>query len=220
MIIAVVSPEAPAEVDKYFSPFYKGDEVEVIDGLAHQNEFKLITKPEKIDEEGGGEQSHLFYGFVKEIDKNDVPAVQALSLLLKDDIIFDIREKQGMAYRMSAGIDIVKDKALFYIQMSTRPENTDKLLPQFPGFFSPSFSGKITAEDLERSVNMYLGRMMFRRLSSINQAYYLSYSLYYDGNIKEDQRMLDALKSVTLNEVKSAAEKYLKVENPVQVVVR
>ena len=220
MIIAVVSPEPPAEVNKYFSPFYKGDQVEVIEGLAHQKEFKAITQPEKIDEEGGGEQSHLFYGFVKEVDKQDVPAVQALSLLLKDEIIFDIREKQGMAYRMSAGIDIVKDKALFYIRMSTRPENTDKLVPQFPDFFQPSFADKITAEDLERSVNMYLGRMMFRRLSSINQAYYLSYSYYYDGDINEDQRMLDALKNVTLSEVKSAAVKYLKVDNPVQVVVR
>jgi predicted Zn-dependent peptidase len=62
--------------------------------------------------------------------------------------------------------------------------------------------------------------MMFRRLSSINQAYYLSYSLYYDGDINEDKKQLDALKNITVDEVKAAAEKYLDVENPVQVVVR
>lgn len=220
MIISVVSPSDPAAVNGYFSSFSKDDQVEVIDGLAQQKGFKTVTQSETIDQEGGGEQSHLFYGFIKEIDKNDVPAVQALSLLLKDDIIFDIREKQGMAYRMSAGIDIIKDKALFYIRMSTRPENTDKLVPQFPNFFKQEFAEKVNEKDLERSVNMYLGRMMFRRLSSINQAYYLSYSYYFDGDIHDDEKMLNDLKNVTVDEVKKAAEKYLVIENPVQVVIR
>jgi predicted Zn-dependent peptidase len=67
---------------------------------------------------------------------------------------------------------------------------------------------------------MYLGRMMFRRLSSINQAYYLSYSLYFDGDIREDEKMLNDLKNVTVDDVKKAAEKYLIIENPVQVVFR
>jgi len=32
--------------------------------------------------------------------------------------------------------------------------------------------------------------------------------------------MLDALKKVTLDDVKRAVEKYLKVENPIEVIVR
>ena len=67
---------------------------------------------------------------------------------------------------------------------------------------------------------MYLGRMMFRRLSSINQAYYLAHSYYFDGDIYADGEMLDALKKVTLNDVKRVAEKYLQVSNPVEVIVR
>ena len=46
--------------------------------------------------------------------------------------------------------------------------------------------------DLEKSVNMYLGRMMFRRLSSINQAYYLGHSYYFYQDIHYDQKFLDA----------------------------
>ena len=66
---------------------------------------------------------------------------------------------------------------------------------------------------------MYLGRMMFRRLSSINQGFYLGKSLYFEGDLNYDQKELDALKAVTFDDVKRVSETYLKVENPVSVMV-
>ena len=161
-----------------------------------------------------------FNGISQRIESKDTTALQALSLILSDKIVFDIREKQGMAYRMSAGINMVKDKAMFYINMGTRPQNVDKLLPQFPDFFKTEMVESITDDELEKSINMYLGRMMFRRLSSINQAYYLAHSLYFDGDINYDQNFLKLLKNITVNDVKTVAQKYMKIENPVSVIVR
>ena len=67
---------------------------------------------------------------------------------------------------------------------------------------------------------MYLGRMMFRRLSSINRAYYLGHSLYFYNDINYDTKFLDALKKADVDAVKAAAKKYLKAVNPVLVVFR
>ncbi len=142
-----------------------------------------------------------------------------MSLLLRDKIVFDVREKQGMAYRMGAGIKIIKDKALFYINMSTRPDNVEKLIPQFPRFFTTDFAESITEEELSKAINMYLGRMMFRHLSSINQGYYLGHSYYFYNDMNAEAKALDDLKNVSLEKVKEAAGKYLKVDNPVQVIV-
>ena len=50
-----------------------------------------------------------------------------MSLILSENIVFDIREKQGLAYHMKAGIEIVNDRALFFINQGTRPENVNKL---------------------------------------------------------------------------------------------
>ncbi|MCW8850126.1 MAG: insulinase family protein, partial [Melioribacteraceae bacterium] len=177
MIISVVSPSSKEDIEKYFSTFTKSTKSE--NGTGFIKGYKNISDAVKIEETGGGEQSYLYYGFPKDVKENDIPALQVLSLLLADEIIFDIREKQGMAYRMSAGIDIIKNKAMFYINMGTRPENVDVLIPQFSNFFTRNFSEKITATGIKKSVNMYLGRMMFRRLSSINQAYYLGESKYF-----------------------------------------
>ncbi len=220
MIISVVSPESPENIEKYFNNFSSPDSTQLFSGSGYYKKFKSITHPVKIDTNGGGEQAYLYFGFQKEIQQKEKPSILALSLLLRNDLIFNIREKQGLAYRMGAGVKIIGNKAMFYINMGTRPENVKKLIPQFPKLFPPEFADSITSDKLKKAVNMYLGRMMFRRLSSINQAYYLAHSLYFFNDINYDNKFLTALKNVTLKEVKAVAKKYLKVENPVEIYIR
>jgi predicted Zn-dependent peptidase len=146
--------------------------------------------------------------------------LQALSLVLADDIIFDIREKQGMAYGMSAGVEVIRDKALFFINQGTRPQNIEKLVPQYPKFFLIAALDSLTQEKLEKSINMYLGRMMFRRLSSINQAFYLGNSIYFFNDYNYDKVFLEQLKNVKLADVKNTAKKYMSGTNPLLLVVK
>ncbi len=218
VIISVSSPEKPENINKLFNGFYTGplkDEPE-----AWEPSFKMREKPVKIEKNGKGNRSYLFWGFTKEITREDKTALQALSLYLSDRIVFDIREKRGMAYRMSAGIKLKKDSALFFINMGTRPGNVDKIVPVFPDFFTKSGVNKLSEKELKRLVNMYLGRMKFRRLSSINRAYYLSRSLYFDKDISSDSKFLSELKNIKLEDVKRVAKKYLNVENPVTIIIR
>jgi len=180
----------------------------------------LRDKPVTIEKPGGGERSYIFWGFITQIDPKDAPALQALSLILAEEIIFDIREKQGMAYNMSAGIEVVKDKALFYVSQGTRPQNIDKLSPQYPKFFRMAVLDSLTQDQVEKSINMYLGRMMFRRLSSINQAFYLGSSLYFKNDFNYDKQFLDEFKNIKLAYVINVAKKYMNAKNPMSLIVR
>jgi len=221
MIISVVSPAPAEEINHLFSNFTSHmKNNSTISEEAWDYTLRSLSEPKSVEKEGGGEQSYLFWGFISQIDPNDKPALQALSLILADRIIFDIREKQGLAYRMSAGIDLVKNKALFYIRMGTRPQNVDKLVPQYPEFFNIDQLKTLDATELEKSVNMYLGRMMFRRLSSINKAYYLAHSNYFHNDINYDNNFFQQLKMVSVEDVKEVALKYMAVKNPIQVIVR
>jgi len=67
---------------------------------------------------------------------------------------------------------------------------------------------------------MYLGRMMFRRLSSINQAFYLGSSIYFFSDYNYDKVFLEQLKSVKLADVKNIAKKYMSGANPQLLVVK
>ena len=218
MIISVVSPESAEKINSLFNQFDAtpiAKEPEVFTPV-----FLLKDMPVTLDKPGGGERSNIFWGFMNQIDPKDAPALQALSLILADDIIFDIREKQGLAYNMSAGIEVIKDKALFYVSQGTRPQNIDKLSPQYPKFFRMAVLDSLTQDKVEKSINMYLGRMMFRRLSSINQAFYLGSSFYFNNDFNYDKQFLDALKNIKLADVKNVAKKYLDVKNPMLLIIR
>ncbi len=218
MVISVVSPETPKQVQQQFSAF-TGTE-STINVPVYSRKLRLQQTPKQVTKSGDGNRAYLFWGFSKKIDTADKAALKALSLLLGDKIIFDIREKQGMAYHLSAGIQLDDDRALFYIEQGTRPQNVEKLTPQYPGFFDIHMLSDLTAADLEKAVNMYLGRMMFRRLSSINQGYYLGTSYYFHNDITYDRHFLQALKQVKFQDVQRVAEKYMHVENPVSVIVK
>ncbi len=218
VIVSVVSPKSPDKVNTLFSEFGSTETHDTI--LAVEKFYQLNSESVTIDENGGGEQSYLFWGFMKNVEEIDKPALKALSLILSDKIVFDIREKQGMAYRISAGVSRRDDIALFSINFGTRLENVDVLVPQFPGFFSMNMLKDVDNATLEKSVNMYLGRMMFRRLSSINQAYYLAHSQYFDGSMNSDAKFLEGLKVVTIDDVNRVAQKYMDGKNPISIVVR
>lgn len=218
MVISVVSSAEPETVKDKFSSFSASKNFKY--KPIYSKSLKLQQEKQNIDKQGGGNRSYLFWGFNTSIEEKDKPALQALSLILSEKIVFDIREKQGMAYHMRAGINIIDDRALFYINQGTRPQNVDKLLKQYPKFFKKSILNDITTASLQKSINMYLGRMMFRRLSSINQAYYLGYSYYFHQDINYDKTFLEDLQNVSINDVMYVADKYLNVNNPVTVVIR
>jgi predicted Zn-dependent peptidase len=221
MIISIVSP---VSADSIFNLFrWETDPPKnsyAIEKIPYTSSLKTVTEPVKEELKEGGERSFLFWGFVTKVEEKDKPALKALDLLVSDRIIFDVREKQGRAYRMRAGADLVGDHALFYINLGTRPANIEPLLPQIPGFFDQKVVESFTEYDLEKSLNMYLGRMMFRRLSSINRAYYLGHSQYFHDDIKYDANYHTDLKNVTLDKVKTVAQKYMIIKNPVTVIVR
>jgi predicted Zn-dependent peptidase len=221
MIISVVSPIPADSINSWSSwetePLRNSFSIKT---ESMKSSLKMLSEPVTEELKQGGERSFLFWGFVKKVEKKDGPALKALDLLLSNRIIFDVREKQGRAYRMRAGADLVGNHVLFYLRMGTRPTNIDPILSQAPGFFDQNVMESFTELDLEKSLNMYLGRMMFRRLSSINRAYYLAHSQYFHDDINYDAKFHEALKNVSLTDVKAVAQKYMIIQNPVTVIVR
>ena len=221
MIVSVVSPLPADSIHSLFQWQTKAPPTYFkIENKPYMISLKTQTKPVFKEINSDEAQSFLFWGFTTRIEEKEKPALKALDLLLSDYIIFNVREKQGRAYRMRAGVDIVGNMALFEFNLGTRPANIDSLIPQIPGFFDPTVVESFKEYDLKKSLNMYLGRMMFLRLSSINQCYYLGYSEYFYNDINYDADFHAALKNVTLDEVKAVAQKYMIIKNPVTVIVR
>ncbi len=208
-VIETVDASIPADIKP------GGDEF-LVDDLR----LNSISAPVNVMLEAGGKQSYLFWGYAKSITPLDVAPLTVLSLMLRDQILFDVRETQGLAYRMAVGIEFHGDQVLISLNMGTRPENIDILLPQMETLFSADYLKNIDQKDLDRLVNKHLGRMSFQRLSSANQGYYAAHSLYFFGDVDYDDNLLTALSAVTVADVERVAKQYLRAENPWQIVVR
>jgi len=221
MILSVVSPAPVDSVIEAVDASVRAD-AGVPPGDYRVDDLRLNsnTTPVDIELEAGGKQSYLFWGYTKSVAPEDIVPLEVLSLMMRDQIVFDIREKQGLAYRMDVGIKVHGERALVYLNMGTRPENIATLIPQMETIFSADYLGDIDQENLDRMINKHLGRMSFQRLSSANQGYYAAHSLYFFGNIDYDRDRLAALATVTVADVQRVAREYLQAENPWQIVVR
>jgi len=221
MILSVVSPASPASVIAAVDASV-GADAGVVSGDYRVDDLRLNANdaPVDIELQSGGKQSYLFWGYSKNVLPEDIAPLEILSLMLRDRIVFDVREKQGLAYRMNVGIKVHGDRALVYLSMGTRPENIDKLIPQMETLFSADYFRDIDQENLDRLINKHLGRMSFQRLSSANQGYYAAHSLYFFGDVNYDNEMLAALASVKVADVQRVADEYLSADNPWQIVVR
>ncbi|MCK5027828.1 MAG: insulinase family protein, partial [Candidatus Pacebacteria bacterium] len=107
MIVAVVSPAKPDSIFDLFNWEVVSSSKTLIEKTPYVKKLKMATAPVNKELEGGGERSFIFWGFITAVEDQDKPAMKALGLLLSDHIIFEIREKQGRAYRMRAGIEMV-----------------------------------------------------------------------------------------------------------------
>ena len=78
---------------------------------------------------------------------------------------------------------------------------------------------KVSEPELEKAKNGIWGGMLMYRLSRINQAYYMCVNEFKGVGYDYDDKYIDALRKVTVDQVKQAAEKYLNTDNYVLAVV-
>jgi len=186
----------------------------------YRKSIKSQTAGKPVQKEGKGQRAYLFGGFTQAVLAEEKPALTALSLLISEQINFQIREKKGMAYGISSGIEILGNQALFYLRLGTRPENIETLSKIWPGFFRPDVLKDVDKAAFEKAINKYLGRMSFRRLSSINQGFYLGKSLYQESDPFYFEKLLERIAQLDLSAVQKTAAKYLSPENSSELIVR
>ncbi len=67
MIISVVSPASPDEINNYFLSFTTNTSSPMRNEPPFMRGYKDITEPITVTDSVGGEQAHIFYGFIKNI---------------------------------------------------------------------------------------------------------------------------------------------------------
>jgi zinc protease len=130
-----------------------------------------------------------------------------------------LREQQGLAYRVGAGVGFDRNFGWFSAAMGTGVDNYAVAKSGIIKVIDSMRTIDVSAEELERSVNSLWGSQLTARLSRINQAYYMAVNQFLVGKYDVEDDLLTAMKAVTAADVKRVAQKYFDTKNYVLATV-
>jgi zinc protease len=174
-------------------------------------------KVEKLMEK---EQVYIYLGEPMPVIKSsDAFALDLMNSILSSRLGLNLREVKGLAYSVGSSLHFDKDFGWFIASIGTRPQNYQEALDGILGEMKKIREEKVSPEELEKAKNGIWGSMLFYRLSRINQAYYMGVNEFRGVGYDYDDKYIETLRKVTVDQVKEAAEKYLNTDNYVLAVV-
>ena len=160
------------------------------------------------------EQIYIYLGnLLPGVTDSSVAALRVAAEVLSTRLQLNLREKQGLAYSVGAGANFDRDFGWFICSMGTGVANFERARD---GILAEIEKLKVegpTGEELETAQNSIWGTSLTRRLSRINQAYYMGIGEYLGIGYDYEDRQIPQIRAVTAEQVRDAAAKYFDTVN-------
>ena len=169
----------------------------------------------------GKEQSFISLAYLFDASPKDRAALAVAGALMSDRLAFTVREEQGLAYRIGCSFGRLEGMSMFAATIGTRPDNIDRARAAMIEVLDGFAAGKgIDEENVARTVNAVRGRLIMRRMSRVNQAYFLGLDRLEDEQPGAGLERTRSLLSVTAADVTRVLKEYLDPGRLATVVVR
>jgi len=173
-----------------------------------------------VEQKLGKEQASVGLARVFDAQAGDEAALQVAGAILSDKLSFRLREEQGLAYSLSAACVPWGGRMRLDATLATRQENVDKALLGLTEGIDAFRDGTLDAAAVERAANSLRGRLLMRRLTRINQAYFDALDVMAGRPPGDGLRRLDRILEVKPADVKRVASAYFDPGACARVVVR
>jgi predicted Zn-dependent peptidase len=149
----------------------------------------------------------------------DAVALRVAIDILSGNLAAELREKQGLAYRVGAGVTLDREFGWYSVGMGTGTENYEQAKSGILGELQKMKDTPVSVDQLEKAVNSIWGSMLTARLSRINQAFYMAVNQHIGMGYNYEDDLIAKLKLVTPEDVQRVARKYFDTENYVLATV-
>ena len=182
-------------------------------------DIPLTHHGKEIRESLGASQSYIRLGTVFPIKPADQPALAVMNSFLSNQLSFELRERQGLAYFVRSNISFMGMQAMLDIDMGTTPQTLDKALNALDEALHDITSTAVHDDYIERIVNARNARYLMRRLTRINQAYHSGLDEFLRGHPGWASPSPAELKQVTAEAITSAMKTYFEHPEFVKVII-
>ena len=177
LVVTVASPlAAPETLDLVADAFSGGP-----DGLPARGPYPEPKPPEvaRAVEIGEAPQVTLLWGRITEVNPEDRAPLLVAMDALSDRMTAVIREQEGLAYRLGAGVRPIPGGAwILSATVGTRPDNGDEVAELLEELVAELSAEQISAGDLERLNARARRTRMLRGLSAASRAYRVGRALF------------------------------------------
>lgn len=241
LIITVVS-SLPAEKVLTWLKFYfagipscsEADcKTQIIDLKSEILNLKPEIRKKVIEQEIGKAQSYIYLGNLFQFKEQDEVAIVVTNALLSDRIAFNLREKQGLAYAIGSSVFLhsfdklrTQDESFlegigwFQVFMGTRPENLPRAQEELTAEIKKFRAEEIAPDKLTRIVNRLSGSSLMRRMTSINQAYFLGLQEFRNKPLNADNQFVELAQKLSPADIQRIAHTCLDPEQSIMVIVK
>ena len=168
----------------------------------------------------GKPQAQLFLGkALPPVSPRERFALEIAGSILSAKLFGTLREQEGLAYSVDAGVSFPQGSSLLLISMGTAHQNVDQAKAGILREWKAVAETPPTREEIERRANGLAGRLAMRILSSINRAYYLGIAEFRGLGVDYVEAYRQTLLSVTPEEVTGVLQKYFGQEDYVLAIV-
>jgi predicted Zn-dependent peptidase len=143
------------------------------------------------------------------INHPDYAALDVATEILSSRLSLELREVQGLAYSVGAGLATSPDFGWFVVSMGTGTNNYQIAYDGILAEINKMQTAPVSKAELRKAVNSIWGSSLTRQLSRINQAYYMTlYEFMGTGYDYQDEYM-EQVKAVTIDDILRVAGEYL-----------
>lgn len=179
----------------------------------YQKEPQLTSQQKKV-EYIKTESGYMVIGFRgTPINDNDSYALDVLSTILGDgrsSVLNQVlKEKKRLAFSVDAGNSTFRDDGIFYISANFEPEKCKQVQSAIFDEIKNIQDKGVSDEQLSLAKNIIERNTYYSRESITNIATEIGYTMALTNDIKFYDTYLDKIKSVSKDEVKRVANKYL-----------
>jgi zinc protease len=168
----------------------------------------------------GKQQFYVALGYLFDAEPDDRAALAVAGGMISDRLSFELREERGLAYSMGASIGSWAGRTRFAVFMGTRPENVDEAIEGIRQGVTEFLESDIDDATVGRTANAIRGRMLMRRVTRVNRAYFAGVERLEGRPAGDDEARLDALLKVKASDVERAVKKYISPDRCAVVTIR
>ena len=168
----------------------------------------------------GKRQSYVRIGYlIDHIPAEDRAALTVANDILSENMSFELREVQGLAYSMGSSLAVEGDWGYLMISMGTGPQNLEKAVEGIKKQLAVFADSEFSEREVTKAKNSFIGWRNMRLLTSANRAYYMGIHTMAGAEPDEEFKRLEEIGNVTSSEVNRCLKKYFQPDKLLTVIV-